>query len=238
MRSESALVIGAGSSIAQALIDELLQTHVNKVVGVSRHPMAALEKLDQLICDYSEESITQVVASLRDSASSLRYVFVCNGILHDHRHQPEKRLEDLDAEALTQLFQVNAVLPALWLKALLPLLHHSNGCVLALFSARVGSIGDNRKGGWYSYRASKAALNMLVRTPAVEYARRAPAVKLLAYHPGTVDTALSRPFQRHVPTAQLLTAAAAAQKLIAVVSSLTPDGEASFLDWSGKQVPW
>jgi len=238
MHSESALVIGAGSSIAQALIDELLQGHVNKVVGVSRQPIAGLDKVEQLLCDYSEESITQVAASLRDSASSLRYVFVCNGILHDHRHQPEKRLEDLDAEALTQLFQVNAVLPALWLKALLPLLHHSSGCVLTVFSARVGSIGDNRKGGWYSYRASKAALNMLVRTAAVEYARRAPAVKLLAYHPGTVDTALSRPFQRHVPTAQLLTPAAAAQKLMAVISSLTPDGEASFLDWSGKQVPW
>jgi len=139
MHSESALVIGAGSSIAQALIDELLQGHVNKVVGVSRQPIAGLDKVEQLLCDYSEESITQVAASLRDSASSLRYVFVCNGILHDHRHQPEKRLEDLDAEALTQLFQVNAVLPALWLKALLPLLHHSSGCVLTV-SARAWAV--------------------------------------------------------------------------------------------------
>jgi NAD(P)-dependent dehydrogenase (short-subunit alcohol dehydrogenase family) len=238
MHSESALVIGAGSSIAQALIDELLQGHVNKVVAVSRQPIAGLDKVEQLLCNYSEESITHVAASLRNSAASLRYVFVCNGILHDNKHQPEKRLEDLNADALMQLFQVNAVLPAMWLKALLPLLYKSAGCAVTVFSARVGSIDDNHKGGWYSYRTSKAALNMLVRTAAVEYARRAPTVKLLAYHPGTVDTELSRPFQRHVPAAQLLTPAAAAQKLISVVSSLTPDGEASFLDWSGKQVPW
>ncbi len=149
-----------------------------------------------------------------------------------------KRLEDLEADALTHLFQINAVLPALWLKHLLPVLRQNTGCVLTVFSARVGSIDDNHKGGWYSYRASKAALNMLVRTAAVEYARRAPGVKLLAYHPGTVDSALSRPFQRNVAPAQLMTPDTAARMLMTVVSDLHTDGEASFLDWAGKPIPW
>lgn len=236
---ESALVIGAGSAIAQALISELLQTTTSRVIAVSRSPLSLHSNfVDTQLCDYSETGIAQTIARLEPVAASLCYVFICNGILHTPGHQPEKRLEDLEPDALTHLFQVNAVLPALWLKYLLPVLRQNTRCVLTVLSARVGSISDNHKGGWYSYRASKAALNMLVRTAAVEYARRAPGIKLVAYHPGTVDTSLSRPFQKNVPPSQLMTPSVAARHLLSVVHSLPADGEASFIDWAGKPVEW
>lgn len=239
MNTDTALVIGASSTIAQALIEELRQHHTRQVIAISRQPtFNADDGVHYLRCDYSAQGIAQTVAGLQAEADRLRYVFICNGILHTPEHQPEKRLEDLEPDALTHLFQVNAVLPALWLKYLLPVLSHNTRCVLTVLSARVGSISDNHNGGWYSYRASKAALNMLVRTAAVEYARRAPGIKLVAYHPGTVDTSLSRPFQKNVPPSQLMTPAVAARHLLSVVHSLPADGEASFIDWAGKPVEW
>jgi NAD(P)-dependent dehydrogenase (short-subunit alcohol dehydrogenase family) len=110
--------------------------------------------------------------------------------------------------------------------------------VVAVLSARVGSIGDNRLGGWYGYRASKAALNMFLQTAAVEYARRARRVKLLAFHPGTTDTALSAPFQKNVAAGKLFTPDFVAQRLLGLMDAAEPDGRLGFLDWAGKTVPW
>jgi NAD(P)-dependent dehydrogenase (short-subunit alcohol dehydrogenase family) len=128
--------------------------------------------------------------------------------------------------------------PALWVSHLARVLRRSTGCSIAVLSARVGSIGDNRLGGWYSYRTAKAALNMFLKTAAVEYARRAPKVKLLAFHPGTTDTGLSRPFQKGVPEGKLFPPGFVAQRLLALLHEVTPDGELSFMDWDGKPIPW
>jgi NAD(P)-dependent dehydrogenase (short-subunit alcohol dehydrogenase family) len=150
----------------------------------------------------------------------------------------EKRIEDIDAGQMAELLHINSILPALWLQALLPVLKSSPRCILTVFSARVGSISDNHKGGWYSYRASKAALNMIVRTAAIEYARRAPGIKLLAFHPGTVDTLLSRPFQKNVAAEKLFTPEFVAQQLLTICAALPLDAEASYLDWAGEPITW
>ena len=141
-------------------------------------------------------------------------------------------------DALRQYFQINAFVPALWASRLLPLLKRQRTTTLAAISARVGSISENEKGGWYGYRASKAALNMLLKTAAIEYARRAPNVKLLVYQPGTTDTPLSAPFQRSVPEGKLFTTTFVSDQLRSIMAEQKPDGELSFLDWAGETVTW
>ncbi|MDP2283743.1 MAG: SDR family NAD(P)-dependent oxidoreductase [Pseudohongiella sp.] len=239
-----ALVIGAGSAIAQALISAMVDQHtVNNIIAVSRQlPVPGKRALagsdvhvSYLSCDYSAEAIKQLVSTLPGPFS---HVFICTGVLHNEHIKPEKRIEDIDAAQMAELMHINSILPALWLQALLPVVKNSPRCVVSVFSARVGSISDNHKGGWYSYRASKAALNMVIKTAAIEYARRAPGVKLFAFHPGTVDTSLSRPFQKNVPTDKLFTPEFVAVQLLTICSALPVDGEASYLDWAGAGITW
>jgi len=139
---------------------------------------------------------------------------------------------------MLRVLDTNTVVPALWLAGLVEPLRRSSGCVVAVLSARVGSIADNRLGGWYSYRASKAALNMVLQTAAVEYRRRARRVRLLAFHPGTTDTPLSVPFQRNVPEDKLFTPAFVAAQLLQIMDEREGEGEVEFVDWAGKAVPW
>lgn len=237
----SVLVIGAGSAIAKALISALLQhTSVREVVAVSRemNEPVADKRIRFISCDYSATGIAEVAHQLNDLSGGFSRVFVCTGLLHGGAINPEKRVEDISVDQLAEVFRINSILPALWLQALLPVLKKSTHCVFTLFSARVGSISDNQRGGWYSYRASKAALNMLIKTAAIEYSRRAPGVKLLAFHPGTVDTELSRPFQKNVPPEKLFTPAFVASRLIEITDNLPVDGQASYLDWAGHTIDW
>ena len=177
------------------------------------------------------------VARIAELAPRPHRVVICNGILHQGEIQPEKRLEAINLDAMTRLYQTNALLPLRWISQLLPLFGREP-CTLAVLSARVGSIGDNRAGGWYGYRASKAALNMLLKCAAIELARRATGVKLLAFHPGTVDTQLSRPFHANVPAGNVQSPELVADHLINLMNRLQPDGELSFLDWQGKPIEW
>jgi NAD(P)-dependent dehydrogenase (short-subunit alcohol dehydrogenase family) len=128
--------------------------------------------------------------------------------------------------------------PALWLKSLLKVLKGSQDCIVAALSARVGSIGDNHLGGWYAYRASKSALNMILKTAAIEYGRRAKNVKLIAFHPGTTDTELSKPFQAAVPKEKLFTPSFVAERLAMIMDEAVVDGELSYLDWKGQAIDW
>ncbi|MEQ8802067.1 MAG: short-chain dehydrogenase, partial [Haliea sp.] len=160
------------------------------------------------------------------------------GILHAGDKGPEKSLEQLDPAWMQAVFHANSITPMLWLQALAKGLGRKQHCVIAALSARVGSIGDNRLGGWYSNRASKAALNMLLQTAAVDQARRAPASKLIAFHPGTTDTALSRPFQGNVAAGKLFSPDFVAGRLLAVMDAATADGTLSYLDWDGQAITW
>ena len=242
------LVIGAGSKIAQSLITELADNESDHpVVAVSRAGNPELSQklgtnLRWLISDYSEQSINDIGNLLEQEAVNFKRVFICNGLLHDAELQPalqpEKRLEELQLHSMLQSFTANTLVPMLWLKALKPLLAGGDDVVVTVFSARVGSIADNHKGGWYSYRAAKAALNMYLKSAALELNRERPRVRILAFHPGTTDTPLSKPFQKSVPEGKLFTPQFVAEQLLSIVANLPAEPAMQFLDWDGQQVEW
>ena len=239
-----AIVVGANSSIAQCVVEQLLSSRVvEHVTAISRSTNSHLQekfgsRLRWVCCDYSEEAIKEVCANLRSPENDFSHVFICNGLLHTELIAPEKRLKDINAEKLQTLFHANTIVPMLWLANLAPLLRSKIDCTVAVFSARVGSIEDNRSGGWYAYRASKSALNMLIKTASIEYRRRAPNVKLIAFHPGTTDTQLSKPFQANVPEGKLFTPNFVASSLVGIMKNLNRESGAEFLDWAGKPITW
>lgn len=236
---QTCLVIGAGSGIAQTLVKRLCDADMSReVLSVSRDPGSIDDRAHHFFCDYTAAAVDALAQTLKPYKGTFSQVFICNGILHSDSIKPEKRLEDIDPVAMAEVFRINSIVPALWLRALAPLLKAKAVCTLTVFSARVGSISDNRTGGWYSYRMSKAALNMLVKTAAVEYARRAPNVKLLAFHPGTTDTGLSRPFQHNVPDDKLFSTEFVADQLLKILDGMPADGQAEFIDWAGQTVAW
>ncbi len=224
-----ALVVGASGGIGGALEVLLAHSgHFAEVLGTRRDGPLALDLTD-------ESSIAAAMEKVA-ARGELRLVVDATGVLHGGGFSPEKSLRDLDAAHLAHAFAINAIGPALLMKHVLPRLPREGKSVFATLSARVGSIGDNRLGGWHAYRASKAALNQLVRTAAIELARRAPHAACVALHPGTVDTPLSAPFAKkglelHAPSD-------AAAHLLDVIERLRPDQSGGFYDWRGEAIPW
>ncbi len=223
------MIFGSGGGIGSALVAALnASDSFRQVVGFSRKTSPPIDLLD--------EATLERAAAFAAEIGDLRLVIDATGFLHDDRQGPEKTWRQLDAGNLARSFALNAIGPALIMKHVLPRLPRSGKTVFATLSARVGSIGDNRLGGWYSYRASKAALNQLVRTAAVELARRCPDGICVALHPGTVATALSAPFA--ASGLEVHTPAEAARHLLAVVDSLSAEANGHFFDWRGEPVPW
>jgi NAD(P)-dependent dehydrogenase (short-subunit alcohol dehydrogenase family) len=241
-----ALVLGASGGLGSAMVSEFLtDPEIYKVFAVSskKNPVGLNEgqnqsKLVWLQAEYSQTQMADTVSQLMPHAGTFSRVCVCHGLLHSDKLWPEKRLEDITSEALQEIFHSNTVVPALWLKLLFKILKGQTPCIVATMSARVGSLSDNNLGGWYAYRASKAALNMVLKTASIEYARRAKNVKLIAFHPGTTDTALSKPFQSTVPTGKLFTTEFVAERLAMIMDSAQLDGELSYLDWDGRTIAW
>ena len=223
----NALIIGASGGIGGALADALAARGV-MVDRLSRRSDPPLDLTD-------EASIAAAATALADHAP-YALIIVATGLLHGPSGGPEKSWRQLDAAQLAHSFAVNAIGPALVARHFLPLLDPKERAVIAFLSARVGSISDNRLGGWYGYRASKAALNQFVRTLAIELARSRPATICVALHPGTVDTALSAPFQRGVPVGQLFTPAISAAHLLHVIDGLSPQDSGALLDWAGETI--
>ncbi|MDC8832284.1 SDR family NAD(P)-dependent oxidoreductase [Alteromonas gilva] len=237
------LVIGASGAIGQAVIKQLADTfsdaHIYAVSRSAPEVDGALQaRVTPVSIDSQDESaISRWLNECADNSITFHHVVCTTGILHDDMVTPEKRLEDISADALHHYFAVNTVIPALWLKHLVnffPAAHST----FTLLSARVGSIADNHLGGWYGYRASKAALNMLVKTAAVEYGRRAKHTSLICYHPGTVDSALSAPFQRNVKPEKLFTPAFTAKQLVSIIQQRDVSESPYFLDWDNKPIAW
>jgi len=168
----------------------------------------------------------------------LRLVICCAGLLHDGSLQPEKRLSQVRRSNLQRSFAVNAWGPLLLAQAIEPLLPRQTFSHFASLSARVGSIGDNRLGGWYAYRAAKAAQNQLLTTLALEWRRRLPLACVTLLHPGTTATALSQPFRSSVPAERLFSPERAAAQLLAVLKRQTPERSGAFLAWDGATIPW
>ena len=187
--------------------------------------------------DYDDEKDIADCAARISENLPLDLVIVSTGILHEDEIKPEKSLRDLSSEKFHRLFAVNTILPALIAKHFLPKLNKGNRAVFAALSARVGSISDNQLGGWYAYRASKVALNMVVKNAAIEIGRRNKNAIIVGLHPGTVKSDLSKPFQANVPEDKLFTPAFSAGKLLEVLESLTSAQSGSCFDWDGQKVP-
>lgn len=239
-----AIVVGASGGIGGAVVEKLSGRHdIEKVFAVSRKVVEAVDpKVIPIKVGSTEGDIQKGVSLIKESVHDYELlafeVVIATGILHDGSLQPEKRIESLDNESALRVFEVNTLLPMLWLKAMSSLFSKKTAVKVAVLSARVGSIGDNGLGGWYSYRASKAALNMMLKTYAVESARRFPLMKLISFHPGTTETALSEPFRSNVPDKKLFTPEFVAQCLAAVMSEAEVDGMLSFVAWDGKAIDW
>jgi NAD(P)-dependent dehydrogenase (short-subunit alcohol dehydrogenase family) len=224
-----AVVFGAGGGIGSALVDALQASgRFSVVLGFGRTTAQPVDILD--------DASLEAAAASAAAAGEIRLVLDATGFLHDDLQEPEKSWRQLDAEKLARSYAINAIAPALMMKTLLPRLPRNGKAVFGTLSARVGSIGDNFVGGWYAYRASKAALNQLVRTASIELARRAPEAICVALHPGTVATTLSAPFGSGGH--QLFTPAEAAAYLLNVVDGLTAAQSGGFFDWQGEVVPY
>ena len=225
----NAILIGASGGIGGALVTALISHNgYDQVLPLSRSSAPPLDLLDEAS-----------IASAADWAASqgdIRLVIDATGFLHDAQFQPEKSWKQLDPAHMARAFAINAAGPALLMKHFLPLLPRQGRSVFATLSAKVGSIGDNALGGWYSYRASKAALNQFVRTASIELRRRAPQVICVSLHPGTVETALSSPF--HKSGLAVRPPAEAAQALLSVINGLQPDQSGGFYDYTGQPLPW
>lgn len=238
-RPSRAAVIGASGGIGRAVTELLTRDGFEAVHALSRSGFGSeYQGVRTGVIDIEHEaSIATAAEGLRHGVP-LRLVLVATGLLHAVDHQPEKTYRSLDPELLARSFRVNAIGPALVAKHMLPLLPKSGKSIFAVISARVGSIEDNRLGGWYGYRASKAALNQLMRTLAVELRRQKPEAICVALHPGTVDTALSQPFQSGVESGKLFTPAYAAERLLTVLNGLTAADSGGFFAWDGQPIPF
>lgn len=220
---KNALIIGASGGIGQAIASELTLSGV-AVTGVSRRENGL---------DITDEQ--SIEAHLDALSGPFDLILVATGALEINGVPPEKTLRSLGSDAMLDQFKLNAIGPALVLKHALRLISRDQRAVIAVLSARVGSIGDNNLGGWYSYRASKAALNQLVRTAAIELARTHKQAICTALHPGTVATPFTAKYLGRHPA---VSPSQAARNLIAVIEDLNPDDTGKFFDWAGKSVPW
>ena len=247
----SALVHGASRGIGLEVVRQLLaDSRAGQVVATSRRPLdsdglRALqaeygERLELLPMDVTDEaSIDDAARAVGRSCRELRLLFCVVGVLHDDQGLfPEKQLADIRLANLERSFRVNAFGPLLVARAFAPLLTHGEPAVLANMSARVGSIGDNRLGGWYAYRGAKAAQNMFTRGLSVELGRKSRALACVALHPGTTDTALSAPFQQRVPAGRLFSVERTARQLLEVIAGLSGQDTGRFIAWDGSDIPW
>ena len=220
----NALVIGSNGTIGRALFEQLAQTH--RVSTLSRQQT-----------DYTELSLQEHFREL-SALGDFDRIVCCVGVLHDTSVSPEKNLQQVSAAALQHYFQINSIIPMLCLKVFHPLLSRQNASVFTCLSAMVGSIGDNRLGGWYGYRSSKAALNMLVKTTAIEITRTNKNARIIAVHPGTTVSELSAPFAANVAQDNYYTPQQSATRIIKIMDRLRAEDSGKFFNWNGDTLPW
>ncbi|MGB7758164.1 MAG: SDR family oxidoreductase [Salinisphaera sp.] len=250
MSHKHILIQGGARGLGLALVNRLLADEGNVITATARDP-AASQRLIELQDTYGESRLAlqklditdeSSIASARESLGArqerLDLMIICAGLLHDEARGmwPEKKLADLDPSHLAMSFAVNATGPALMIKHFHDLMTHGKPTVIAIISARIGSISDNRYGGWYGYRASKAAQNQFTRTAAIELSRQAKQLICVGLHPGTVDTSLSEPFQKRVPEDQLQSPDQAAGHILGVIAKLRPEDSGLLFDWAGKRI--
>ena len=231
-------IIGSAGSIGSAFIQNLSSFYPDaKICAFSReklkdeHPNVTYHTID-----YSDEKSIENAALTASQNQALDLVIVSTGILHEGAMMPEKSIKELSVEKFQRLFEVNTIVPAMIAKHFIPKLNKKKRSIFTALSARVGSISDNQLGGWYSYRASKSALNMILKNAAIETNRSNKKAIIVGLHPGTVESNLSDPFKKNVPEGKLFTPDYSTQKLLAVLSSLTIEQSGKCFAWDGKEI--
>jgi len=244
------LVVGASRGIGLALTEaQLDDPSVIRVIatershsdrsGLDRLSQQHGERLQRLTVDVTDaEGIGCLARELLDVAGGVDVAIHAAGLLHDGELRPERSLADCSPDHLLRLFAVNSVAPLMVARAVLSSQPRRRRFTFAALSAMVGSIADNRLGGWYGYRASKAALNQFIKTLAIECRRQFPEATILAIHPGTTDTALSRPFTANVQPDRLYAPAETAKRILEIVDRAEPAQSGILLNWDGRQIPW
>ncbi|MBN67151.1 MAG: hypothetical protein CMM94_06255 [Rickettsiales bacterium] len=232
-----ACVIGASGGIGSAFVEQLQNdTRYDKIVALSRsHTRFASDRVVSGHIDLTDEPSIEDAAALTAEHGTPTLIIVATGLLHDEHHMPEKAMKELNANQLAHSYAINTIGPALVGKHFLPLLPRDTQSIFAALSARVGSVSDNQIGGWYSYRAAKAALNMVLKNFAIEIGRKHKQAIIVGLQPGTVDTALSEPFQSHVKAEKLFSPVFATEHLLATLHGLSPDDTGKLYDWDGKE---
>lgn len=249
INTKNYLIIGGIGGIGRAMVEQILANKKNSEVQVFATyyrsvPDIEADNLHWLQMDVSDEgSIEQAVESIKKQTTHLDWIVNCVGLLHTETTQPEKSLRQVETDFFIQNMQVNALAGLLIAKHIKPLLakaERSNDkpAIYATISARVGSISDNQIGGWYSYRMSKAALNMGMKNLSIEWGRALKDVCVVVMQPGTVNTQLSAPFQANVAEGHLFTPAYSSEALLEVLAGMSADQSGSFVDWAGESIPW
>ena len=252
-RFENALINGANGGLGSQFAEELLKCGASKVFVTYRSGTGAgihSGKLEALIQNYpdrihpikadstKEEGMIEIARVISEEVSEIHYLVNCVGYLHNSDHGPEKSLRKINEEQFLEAVRVNAFPTVLLAKYFMKLMRHKKEAVFATISARVGSIEDNRAGGWYSYRGSKAMLNMMLSNIAIEFNRSCPNVKVLALHPGTVDTNLSSPFSKNMDPDHLFTPEYSVKRMLDVIESVDKNPLGAFYAWDGERIPW
>lgn len=233
-----AIIVGASGGIGAALVRHLVaDPRCGGIQALSRSGNTPVDaKVRRGAIDLEDPASIAAALERVTAEGPVHLAIVASGILHGDDFGPEKTWRHLDASSMAKVLAVNTTGPALVAAAVLDALPREGKSVFAALSARVGSISDNRLGGWHAYRASKAALNQIIRTCSVELARKRRDALIIGLHPGTVETALSEPFRGNVPDGKLFTADYSAQCLLQVIDTLTPEASGRCFDWQGEEV--
>ena len=236
----NAVVVGASGGIGSSVTSHLAaMTNVQRIVALSRTPVRGTHKIFSHHIDLEDAESIEVAAQFAKTVlQDIQVVIVASGLLHDKAMQPEKALRQIDGDNFARAMAVNAIGPALVIKHFAPFMPRTGKAVLAVISARVGSISDNYLGGWYAYRASKAAVNQIVRTASIEIARNNPDAIAISLHPGTTNTNLSKPFQGNVTEDQLFSPDHSSHCILRVIERSTPLDSGKFFSWDGTELPY
>lgn len=243
--SLTVVLAGAHGAIGGAILKQLLgMSNVKHVYALKRIAQTIWQTVDDprvsvIVCDITQAvDLAALNARLKSDNAAVNLLINATGLLHNAEIKPEKALSQLNLTALQLSFAVNAFAPVLFLQAVLPYLTKQSPAWVVSLSARVGSISDNRLGGWYSYRAAKAAQNQLFKTAAIELMRTHPQATCLQLHPGTVNSALSKPFQSAIKANSLFTPEYSAACLLSVIASKSAADTGTFWDWNNTRIPW
>ncbi len=234
------VVIGASGGLGEAFVERFLQTDEYEIIATYNKTEPKKSLLENNRINWKKVDITEEdqVAEFCSSLADIKIFINAVGMLHDLEHGPEKSTRQIDKDYMLKSISINTLPTMLFAKYLTKSFRHKENAIFATISARVGSIEENYLGGWYSYRASKAALNQIIKTLSIEWGRNLKNVCVAALHPGTTDTPLSAPFHRNVPESQIFTPEKSVAYMTDLMNKLEPDHTGKFWSFDGENLPW